>query len=101
MRRRRVLAPYTGALKAGFLSMARGSAFSSSWVLAKICAGAVWGPRRRSSRSPPANGESLAQPIPGACLELFDGDHIFLMQDPAAFPAMAGFLRDEAHPPNS
>jgi hypothetical protein len=43
----------------------------------------------------------LAQAIPGARLELFDGGHIFFMPDPAAFPAMAGFLRDEAHPPNS
>ena len=43
--------------------------------------------------APPANSEFLAQTIPGARLELFDGGHIFFLQDPAAFPAMLEFLR--------
>jgi 3-oxoadipate enol-lactonase len=43
--------------------------------------------------APAANSEFLAQAIPGAHLRLFDGGHIFFMQDPAAFPAMLGFLR--------
>jgi pimeloyl-ACP methyl ester carboxylesterase len=43
--------------------------------------------------APPANSEFLAQAIPGAGLRLFDGGHIFFMQDPAAFPATLGFLR--------
>jgi hypothetical protein len=32
---------------------------------------------------------------------MFDGGHVFMMQDPAAFPAMLAFLRGEpaaAHP---
>jgi 3-oxoadipate enol-lactonase len=43
--------------------------------------------------APPANSEFLAGTIPGARLELFNGGHIFFLQDPAAFPAMLGFLR--------
>jgi 3-oxoadipate enol-lactonase len=46
--------------------------------------------------APPENSEFLAQAIPGARLELFDGGHIFFMQEPTAFPAMLGFLRGGA-----
>ena len=42
--------------------------------------------------APPANSEFLASHIPGAELALFDGGHIFFMQDPAAWPAIFGFL---------
>ncbi len=45
--------------------------------------------------APPANSEYLARSIRGAQLELFDGGHIFFVQDPAAFPVMVAFLRDE------
>ncbi len=34
----------------------------------------------------------LAESIPGAELAVFDGGHGFLLQDPAAWPAIAGFL---------
>jgi 3-oxoadipate enol-lactonase len=46
--------------------------------------------------APPANSEFLSQAIPGARLELFDGGHVFFLQDPAAFPAMLSFLRGES-----
>ena len=42
--------------------------------------------------APPANSEYLAAHIPGARLELFDGGHIFFMQDPTAMPAIIDFL---------
>jgi 3-oxoadipate enol-lactonase len=45
--------------------------------------------------APPENSEFLAQKIPGARLELFDGGHVFFMQDPAAFPTMVDFLRSD------
>jgi 3-oxoadipate enol-lactonase len=45
--------------------------------------------------APPTNSEFLARHIPGAQLEFFDGGHIFFLQDPAALPAMLGFLRAE------
>jgi 3-oxoadipate enol-lactonase len=43
--------------------------------------------------APPENSRFLAEHIPGARLEIFDGGHGFFMQDPAAFPAMLDFLR--------
>jgi 3-oxoadipate enol-lactonase len=45
--------------------------------------------------APPTNSEFLARAIPGARLELFDGGHLFFMQDPAAFQAMGRFLLGE------
>ncbi len=40
----------------------------------------------------PAASERLAEAIPGARLAVFDGGHGFLLQDPAAWPAIASFL---------
>ena len=52
--------------------------------------------------APPTNSEFLARAIPGARLELFDGGHIFFLQDSAAFPAMLGFLRASSeHQPDA
>jgi 3-oxoadipate enol-lactonase len=45
--------------------------------------------------APPANSEFLAEAIPGARLEFFDGGHIFFMQDPSAFASMTAFLLDK------
>jgi len=42
--------------------------------------------------APPANSEYLAAHIPGARLEMFDGGHIFFLQDPTALPAIIEFL---------
>lgn len=42
--------------------------------------------------APPYNGEAIASRIPGAELQLFEGGHIFLVQDRAAAPAVIGFL---------
>jgi 3-oxoadipate enol-lactonase len=42
--------------------------------------------------APPANAERLAAAIPGATLELFEGGHLFLLQDGAAWPAIMAFL---------
>jgi 3-oxoadipate enol-lactonase len=38
--------------------------------------------------------ERLAEGIPGGRLEVFDGGHGFLFQDPTAWPAIAAFLRE-------
>lgn len=43
--------------------------------------------------APPANQAALAERIPGARLQMFAGGHMFLMQDPAAWPAIIEFLR--------
>jgi 3-oxoadipate enol-lactonase len=42
--------------------------------------------------APPANSEFLAAHIPGAQLAMFDGGHLFLLQDPAAIPVIIDFL---------
>jgi len=42
--------------------------------------------------APPANSAFLAVGIPGAQLAMFDGGHLFLVQDPTALPAMIAFL---------
>ena len=42
---------------------------------------------RHDGIAPPDNSERLASAIPGARLQLFDGGHLFLLQDSTAFPA--------------
>ena len=42
--------------------------------------------------APPDNAEHLASAIPGATLEMFEGGHLFLLQDRAAWPAITAFL---------
>jgi 3-oxoadipate enol-lactonase len=48
---------------------------------------------RFDAQAPPANAEALATRIPGARLEFFEGGHLFLVQDPAAWPAVTAFLQ--------
>jgi 3-oxoadipate enol-lactonase len=45
--------------------------------------------------APPANMEAIQKQIPGARLELFDGGHLFLVQDRSAWPAILSFLKGE------
>lgn len=42
--------------------------------------------------APVANGEALASRIPGARLEVFEGGHHFLVQDPTAYDTVIAFL---------
>ncbi len=42
--------------------------------------------------APPANARALAGAISGAELEIFDGGHDFLRQDPRAWPRISAFL---------
>ncbi|TML86353.1 MAG: alpha/beta fold hydrolase [Actinobacteria bacterium] len=51
-----------------------------------VCAG------RFDAIAPLANAEALAAQIPSAVLQVFDGGHAFLFQDPTAWPAIAEFL---------
>ena len=53
---------------------------------ALVCAG------RFDGIAPLANAEALAEQIPGANLQVFDGGHAFLFQDRAAWPAIVRFL---------
>ena len=42
--------------------------------------------------APPENSQRLAEAIPGAEVQMFEGGHMFFVQDRSAFPAMIGFL---------
>lgn len=48
---------------------------------------------RYDRQAPVENVERLAARIPGAALQLFDGGHLFMLQDPTAWPAIVEFLR--------
>jgi 3-oxoadipate enol-lactonase len=54
-----------------------------------ICGG------RYDGIAPPANLEAMNTKIPGARLELFEGGHHFLLQDPRAFERIIAFLLGE------
>ncbi len=43
----------------------------------------------------PANLKAMQKQTPGARLELFEGGHLFFIQDPRAFDRIASFLRGE------
>ena len=43
----------------------------------------------------PANQEAMAEQIPNATMELFEGGHLFFRQDPRAFERMSAFLQGE------
>jgi 3-oxoadipate enol-lactonase len=52
---------------------------------------------RFDALAPPANSEFLAGAIPGARLAMFDGGHLFLLQDGTAMPAVIEFLATGTH----
>ncbi len=45
--------------------------------------------------APPVNGRSIADRIPGAIFRLFEGGHMFMVQDPTASSAIIEFLLDD------
>lgn len=53
-----------------------------------VCAG------RYDDIAPPARSEAIAAAIPGARLRVFDGGHLFFMDDADAWPAIYDFLRE-------
>jgi pimeloyl-ACP methyl ester carboxylesterase len=42
--------------------------------------------------APPANSEAIASRLPDAQLRLYEGGHLFVVQDPAALPDIVTFL---------
>ncbi len=44
--------------------------------------------------APLANAEALASRIPGATLRVFEGGHVFMLEDREAWPAMIAFLNE-------
>lgn len=51
-----------------------------------VCAG------RHDGIAPVANSQTLAEAIPGARLQVFEGGHLFLLQDRTAWPVIIDFL---------
>ena len=47
---------------------------------------------RHDGIAPPANSEAIASRIAGAEVRLYEGGHLFFLQDRAAFPAIIDFL---------
>jgi 3-oxoadipate enol-lactonase len=45
--------------------------------------------------APPANAGAIAAQVPNAELRLYDGGHVFFLQDPAVFPEVIEFLSDD------
>lgn len=50
---------------------------------------------RHDGIAPLTNARALADRIPGATLRVFEGGHVFFLEDRTAWPAMIGFLRGE------
>ncbi|MFK0168773.1 alpha/beta fold hydrolase [Streptomyces sp. NPDC090306] len=48
--------------------------------------------------APPERGAALAGRIPGAVARVFEGGHLFLIEDPDALPELLRFLLGEEHP---
>jgi len=59
------------------------------WMPVYICGG------RYDGIATPANLEAMQKQIPGARLELFEGGHLFYIQDSRAFDRIVAFLRGE------
>jgi 3-oxoadipate enol-lactonase len=57
---------------------------------------------RHDGQAPPENARVLAERIPDARLEFFEGGHPFLRQDPRAVSVIEAFLAEAPlHPPNA
>jgi 3-oxoadipate enol-lactonase len=62
--------------------------------LPKIAAPTLVIAGRYDGQAPPENSERMAARIPDAQLVLCEGGHVFMMQDPTAWPTMVQFLAE-------
>jgi 3-oxoadipate enol-lactonase len=60
--------------------------------LPKVTAPTLVAGGRYDGIAPPANSEAIASQIPGAELRLYEGGHLFFVQDRTAMPEILGFL---------
>lgn len=50
------------------------------------------GSGRYDDIAPLVNGQAIADRVPGATMHIYDGGHMFVMQDPKAWPEIIAFL---------
>ncbi len=62
--------------------------------LGQIAAPTLVAAGRYDGIAPLSNSEALAREIPAATLQVFEGGHLFMLQDKSAFPAIIEFLSD-------
>jgi 3-oxoadipate enol-lactonase len=60
--------------------------------LGRITCPTFVGNGRYDGIAPVANGELIVSRVPGATLHVYEGGHLFVFQDAAAFPDVIGFL---------
>jgi 3-oxoadipate enol-lactonase len=60
--------------------------------LGRITCPTFVGNGRYDGIAPVANGELIVSRVPGATLHVYEGGHLFVFQDAAAFPEVIGFL---------
>jgi 3-oxoadipate enol-lactonase len=77
----------------GYLKQLEARRHHDAWDrLPSITAPTLVAAGRHDGIAPLANSQALADRIPRAELATFDGGHAFVVQDPAAWPAILGFL---------
>jgi 3-oxoadipate enol-lactonase len=77
------------------LQMAARAGHNTYGRLSRITARTLVAAGRFDGIAPPANAAAMAARIPLAELQEFDGGHLFMIQDPTAFPAICEFLTRE------
>ena len=83
----------TPAQRRGELAQLDARANHDVWErLPKIIAPTLVAGGRYDGIAPPSNSEAIASQIPGATLGLYEGGHLFFVQDRAAMPDILSFL---------
>ncbi len=87
--------PRTGEARTGYLAQldAR-SRHDTQRRLGEITAPTLVAAGAFDDLAPPPNSEALAEAIPDASVEFFDGGHLFMLQDRTAYPRILEFLQD-------
>jgi 3-oxoadipate enol-lactonase len=93
VRAQRGQTPRTAEQRRGELEQLGARSHHDVWErLAKITAPTLVAGGRYDGIAPPANSEAIASQIPAAELRLYEGGHLFFVQDRAAMPDIIGFL---------
>ena len=89
--------PADAGLRRGLAHQLEARRHHDTWErLAAIGAPTLVAAGRYDELAPVENSRALARAIAGARLEIFEGGHAFLLQDPAAWRVIGDFLLEEA-----